>query len=189
VADTCLEMSNIAEHLSDRKTICEGKMIIARVTKDGKSEVKIDDEIMRVPHDHELAPSAQFPNAWRRTFWVDPRFMSVSIADLARADAEVLLAAERDLMVVADRLPCVAPQLDEVRRTLRQKALERAGADAVTEIEHDLDRYAERETVVSPSQGPQVEDSAWFAGTIGISRDISKEFQESLQNSRRRQSR
>ena len=47
-------------------------MIRIRIRKDGVRELKVDDEVHEIPHDHELAPNPTFATAYREKFLVDP---------------------------------------------------------------------------------------------------------------------
>jgi hypothetical protein len=78
-----------------------------RVRKDGKRELKADDEVHEIPHDHELVPNPTFATAYREAFLVNPLYMSVSRSDIACADAFVALAAAQDLIVMSERLTVV----------------------------------------------------------------------------------
>ena len=48
-----------------------------RIRKDGVRELKVDNEVHDIPHDHELAPNPTFATAYREAFFVDPLYMSV----------------------------------------------------------------------------------------------------------------
>ena len=99
-------------------------MLRIRIRKDGKRELKVDNEVHDVPHDHELAPNPTFATAYREAFFVDPLYMSVSVSDIACADAFVDLAAAQDLTVMSERLTSdVKPLLDQVVQILRNGAL------------------------------------------------------------------
>ena len=139
-------------------------MIRIRIRKDGVRELKVDDEVHEIPHDHELAPNPTFATAYREKFLVDPLYMSVSSSDIACANAFVDLAAAQDLTVIGERLSPNAKQLlDEFVQMLRNGALTTTSAATV---KHLQDRLIELSAPkIEASTGPEFEDDVWYEGT------------------------
>jgi hypothetical protein len=104
-----------------------------RTRRDGVRELKVDDEVHEIPHDHELAPNPTFSYAYREAFFADPLYMSVSRSDMACANAFVALAAAHDLTVMGQRLgPDLKQLLDPAIQKLRDVALASTSAATVT---------------------------------------------------------
>jgi hypothetical protein len=141
-----------------------------RIRRDGVRELKVDDEIHEIPHDHELAPNAVFPVAWREQFFVNPQYMSVSRSDMACANAFVMLAAAQDLSVMRDRLPDeIVTLLDQAVHSLKSRAVDLASTETVQHLEQWI---ADTTTPsIQPSIGPEYEDAVWYDGTSYISDD------------------
>jgi hypothetical protein len=135
-----------------------------RTRRDGVRELKVDDEVHEIPHDHELAPNPTFSYAYREAFFVHPLYMSVSRSDMACADAFVALAAAHDLTVMGQRLGQDLKQLlDPAIQKLRDVAL--ASTSAAT-VKHLQERLTELSTPkIEASRGPEFGDDVWYAGT------------------------
>jgi hypothetical protein len=135
-----------------------------RVRKDGKRELKADDEVHEIPHDHELVPNPTFATAYREAFLVNPLYMSVSRSDIACADAFVALAAAQDLIVMSERLRSdVRPLLDQAVQMLRDGALATTSAATVRHLQERLSELCPR--TIEASTGPEFEDGVWCEGT------------------------
>jgi hypothetical protein len=140
-----------------------------RIRKDGARELKIDNEVHDIPHDHELAPNPTFATAYREAFFVDPLYMSVSVSDIACADAFVDLAAAEDLTVMSERLRSdVKPLLDQVVQILRNGALTTTSVATVSHLQERLRELGA--STIEASTGPEFEDDVWYEG-IGKAED------------------
>ena len=114
-------------------------MFRIRIRKDGVRELKVGDEVHEIPHDHELVPNPTFATAYREASFVDPRYMSVSVSDIACADAFVDLAAAEDLTVMSERLRSdVKPLLDQAVQILRDGALTTTSVATVSHLQERL---------------------------------------------------
>lgn len=151
-------------------------MIYERITRDGRRELRIDDEIYEVPLEEEIAPDALFPDACRRAYLADPLYMSVSPSDMSFADVEVLKAAEWDLRAMRDRLPLECRELiDPLIEMMKAHATVRTTASAIESIERDLEER--RAWRPKPSAGPQYEDEVWYRGTdMMLDQEINRRF-------------
>ncbi len=139
-------------------------MLRIRVRKDGVRELKVDNEVHEIPHDHELAPNPTFATAYREAFLVNHLYMSVSRSDIACADAFVDLAAAQDLTVMSERLRSdVRPLLDRVVQMLRDGALATTSAATVRHLQERLSELCPR--TIEASTGPEFEDGVWYEGT------------------------
>src|SRR5882757_1834527 len=135
-----------------------------RIRKDGVRELKVDNEVHDIPHDHELAPNPTFATAYREAFFVDPVYMSVSRSDMACADAFAALAAAHDLTVMGERLwPDVRPLLDQVVQMLRDRALATTSVATVGHLQEQLTALSAPH--IEASTGPEFEDDVWYEGT------------------------
>ena len=140
-----------------------------RIRKDGVRELKVDNEVHEIPHDHELAPNPTFATAYREAFLVNHLYMSVSRSDIACADAFVDLAAAQDLSVMSELLrPDVRPLLDQVVQMLRDGALATTSAATVTHLQKRLSELCA--PTIEASIGPEFEDDIWYEG-IGKAED------------------
>jgi hypothetical protein len=144
-------------------------MLRIRIRKDGVRELKVDNEMREIPHDHELAPNPTFATAYRETSLVSPLYMSVSVSDIACANAFVDLAAAQDLAVMRERLRSdVRPLFDQVVQMLRDGAL---ATTSVATVSHLQERLRELSTSkIEASTGPEFEDDVWYEG-IGKAED------------------
>ena len=148
-----------------------------RIRKDGVRELKVDDEVHEIPHDHELAPSPTFATAYREAFFVTPLCMSVGRSDMACADAFVDLAAAQDLTVMSERLRSdVKPLLDQVVQILRNGALTTTSVATVSHLQERLRELGA--STIEASTGPEFEDDVWYEG-IGKAED--DEIERNLQ--------
>lgn len=139
-------------------------MLRIRIRKDGTRELKLDDEVHEIPHDHELAPNPTFATAYREAFLVNPLYMSVSRSDIACADAFVDLAAAQDLAVKSALLGSdVKPLLDRVVQILRDRALAKTSAATVRHLQERLSELCA--PTIEASTGPKFEDDVWYEGT------------------------
>src|SRR5258708_40077787 len=144
-------------------------MLRIRIRKDGARELKVDNEVRDIPHDHELAPNPTFATAYREAFFVDPLYMSVSVSDIACADAFVDLAAAQDLTVMSERLRSdVKPLLDQVVQILRNGALTTTSVATVSHLQERLRELGA--STIEASTGPEFEDDVWYEG-IGKAED------------------
>ena len=144
-------------------------MLRIRIRKDGTRELKVDNEVHDIPHDHELAPNPTFATAYREAFFVDPLYMSVSVSDIACADAFVDLAAAQDLTVMSERLRSdVKPLLDQVVQILRNGALTTTSVATVSHLQERLRELGA--STIEASTGPEFEDDVWYEG-IGKAED------------------
>ena len=134
-----------------------------RIRKDGVREVKVEDEIFQIPHEHEICERDFFAAAWRQNFFVDPKFVSVGRRDIDLADALVLLAACHDLASQRDRLPCVSDILDGAIRELTSRAQSLVPSHVVVALQRKIRRMAEPK--IEPSVGRQFEDDVWYSRT------------------------
>jgi len=152
-------------------------MLRIRVRKDGIRELKVDNEVHEIRHDHELAPNPTFATAYREAFLVNPLYMSVSRSDIACADAFVDLAAAQDLTVMSERLRSdVKPLLDQVVQILRNGALTTTSVATVSHLQERLRELGA--STIEASTGPEFEDDVWYEG-IGKAED--DEIERNLQ--------
>lgn len=140
-------------------------MIYERITRDGRRELRIDDEIFEVPHDHEIAPDALFPEACRQAYWASPEFASVSRRDMDFMCGKMHLAAALDLLAMKQRLtPEVSSAIDQAVEILVETAIQStspAGIEAMT------DQLVEAATVrVEAAVGPEADDEFWYRGAV-----------------------
>ena len=144
-------------------------MFRIRIRKDGVRELKVDDEVHEIPHDHELVPNPTFATAYREESLVDPRYMSVSMSDMACANAFVDLAAAQDLSVMSELLRSeVRPLLDQAVQLLRDGALATTSAATVSHLQERLSELCA--PTIEASIGPEFEDDIWYEG-IGKAED------------------
>ena len=144
-------------------------MLRIRIRKDGVRELKVDNEVHEIPHDHELAPNPTFATAYREAFLVNPLYMSVSRSDIACADAFVHLAAAQDLAVKSALLGSdVKPLLDQAAQILRDRALATTSATTVRHLQERLSELCA--PTIEASIGPEFEDDIWYEG-IGKAED------------------
>src|SRR5882757_4367463 len=138
-------------------------MLRIRIRKDGTRELKVDNEVHEIPHDHELAPNPTFATAYREAFLVNHLYMSVSRSDIACANAFVDLAAAQDLTLMSERLRSdVRPLLDQVVQILRDGALT---TTSVATVSHLQERLRERSaSTIEASTGPEFKDDVWYEG-------------------------
>jgi hypothetical protein len=140
-----------------------------RIRKDGVRELKVDNEVHKIPHDHELVPNPTFATAYREEFLVDPLYMSVSMSDMACANAFVDLAAAQDLSVMSELLRSdVRPLLVQVVQMLRDGALATTSAATVSHLQERLSELCA--PTIEASIGPEFEDDIWYEG-IGKAED------------------
>jgi hypothetical protein len=140
-----------------------------RIRKDGVRELKVDNEVHKIPHDHELVPNPTFATAYREEFLVDPLYMSVSMSDMACANAFVDLAAAQDLSVMSELLRSdVRPLLVKVVQMLRDGALATTSAATVSHLQERLSELCA--PTIEASIGPEFEDDIWYEG-IGKAED------------------
>jgi hypothetical protein len=140
-------------------------MLRIRIRTDGTRELKVDNEVHDIPHDHELAPNPTFATAYREAFLVDPLYMSVSVSDVACANAFVDLAAAQDLTVMSERLRSdVRPLLDQVVQMLRDGALATTSAATVRHLQERLSELCA--PTIEASTGPEFEDDVWYEGIV-----------------------
>ena len=146
-----------------------------RIRRDGVKELKIDNEVHEIPHDHELCPSAAFPEAWRENFFVDPTYMSVSRSDMNASSARVAIAAMRDLTAIAERLPGISECLQGAVQVLRAGVPKWVTSEAIRSIEDEME--ADLKPKVVPTEGIAFQDEVWY-------RDTDVEFEQELQRLR-----
>jgi hypothetical protein len=140
-----------------------------RIRKDGVRELKVDNEVHKIPHDHELVPNPTFATAYREEFLVDPLYMSVSMSDMACANAFVDLAAAQDLSVMSELLRSdVRPLLVQVVQMLRDGALATTSAATVSHLQERLSELCA--PTIEASIGPEFEDDIWYE-VIGKAED------------------
>jgi hypothetical protein len=140
-----------------------------RIRKDGVRELKVDNEVHKIPHDHELVPNPTFATAYREEFLVDPLYMSVSMSDMACANAFVDLAAAQDLTAMSQRLTSdVGLLLDQAVQILRDRALAITSAATVRHLQERLSELCA--PTIEASTGPEYEDDVWYEG-IGKAED------------------
>lgn len=116
-----------------------------RVTRDGVRQAKVDDEIIEIPHDDEIAAPALAPGAASQAYFVQPQFYSVSVRDMLIADVRMQCAVARDLDSLT-RLAVVGAKelLTEAARIVRRSAAKSVDKETLSEIEAQLDhRLAE----------------------------------------------
>jgi hypothetical protein len=144
-----------------------------RIRKDGVRELKVDNEVHEIPHDHELVPNPTFATAYREESLVDPLYMSVSMSDMACANAFVDLAAAQDLSVMSELLRSdVRPLLVQVVQMLRDGALATTSAATVSRLQERLSELCA--PTIEASIGPEFEDDIWYEG-IGKAEDDETE--------------
>jgi hypothetical protein len=135
------------------------------VRKDLVREVKIDDEVFEILHDHQIVPDPVFAIACREQYFVHPEFMSVSRSDINCATAFMWLAAARDAESMAGHVPTsAAPLLKESARILRKLALESVGEDTVGRLELRISQLQTRQVTVSA--GSKFEDGIWYGADV-----------------------
>ena len=138
-------------------------MFRIRIRKDGVRELKVDNEVHEILHDHQLVPNPTFATAYREESLVDPLYMSVSMSDMACANAFVDLAAAQDLSVMSELLrPDVRPLLDQVVQMLRDGALATTSAATVRHLQERLSELCAPR--IEASIGPEFEDDIWYEG-------------------------
>jgi hypothetical protein len=148
-----------------------------RIRKDGVRELKVDNEVHEIPHDHELVPNPTFATAYREESLVDPLYMSVSMSDMACANAFVDLAAAQDLTVMSERLRSdVRPLLDEVVQILRNGALTTTSGTTLGYLQERLRDLGA--STIEASIGPEFEDDVWYEG---IEKDEDDEIERNLE--------
>jgi hypothetical protein len=151
-----------------------------RIRRDGVKEVKVDNKIYEVPHQHGLCPSAAFADAYRRSFFVSPTFMSVGGSDITHRNACVLLAAAHDLEAIRSRIGDFAPHLDQaIDDILAWVPKFVPPYDARAILEYIEMRFPPR---IVPSEGPEFEDAVWYANAIrhGSAEDFERAQAEAL---------
>jgi hypothetical protein len=152
-------------------------MIRIRIRKDGARELKVENEVHNIPHDHELAPNPTFAAAYREAFFVNSLYMSVSLSDIACANAFVDLAAAQDLTVMSERLRSdVRPLLDQVVQILRNGALTTTSGTTLGYLQERLRDLGA--STIEASTGPEFEDDVWYAG---IEKDEDDEIERNLE--------
>jgi hypothetical protein len=115
------------------------KVVWTRVTPDGRREAKIDDEIIEILHEHEIASPALFPGTCRRAFWVNPRYLSVGASDVEYAYAELLIAGAKDIESIMENTGSIAEKpLSDSISALRAAALKIVGSDVLQRIDEQM---------------------------------------------------
>lgn len=138
-------------------------MFKSRIRNDGVREARDDSDVFIILHDHEIAPNPSFALACREAYFVDPMFLSVSRRDMLYVDAQIRMAAARDIEIIRDRVsPKVWTLLSDVIEILRDDALKSTSAEAIMEIEAGLSKVTA--PAIVPSEGPEFEDEVWLAG-------------------------
>lgn len=136
-----------------------------RVRRDGVREMKVGDEILVIPHDHEIAPTALAPEAARQEFWMVNCYDCVNWRDKCYARATSLLASARDLEAMIAWVPSnIGLLLAEAATQARGAALTAVGADAVAMLDGCLDRQVALNSEVRSSVGPQYEGDQFLKG-------------------------
>lgn len=140
-------------------------MIYERVTRDGRRELRIDDRIYEVPHEHEIAPDALFPKVARQSFTAG------HVADgsgQAFMWGKLHLAAVCDLLTMKEHLTSeVGPVLDQAINLLVETAIQ---STPLAAVEAMSDQLAEAAAIrVEPTVGPEADDELWYRGAVKAS--------------------